>query len=179
MIAAIEDDEPDETPTQRFVVDANHRGERLDSALAQLLPQHSRSRLQQWIRAGAVRVNGADARPRDALVEGDVLDVQPVRAPDEQAFGPEPMPLDIVYEDDSMIVINKPAGLVVHPGAGHWSGTLLNGLLAYDERLSQVPRAGIVHRLDAETSGLMGVARSLQAHTDLVRQLQALSLIHI
>ncbi len=177
MSAAVEEDESDELPTQHFVVEAIHRGARLDSVLAQLLPEHSRSRLQQWIRAGAVRVNGAVARPRAALVEGDLLEVQPVRAPDEQAFGPEPMPLDIVYEDDSLIVIDKPAGLVVHPGAGNWSGTLLNGLLAYDARLSQVPRAGIVHRLDADTSGLMVVARSQQAHTDLVRQLQARSVL--
>lgn len=149
---------------------------RLDAALARLLPQHSRSRLQDWIRAGRV---SRDERvlddPKQRVAEGDVLSVAPVAAPQTLAFEPEAIPLDIVFEDDSLIVLNKPAGLVVHPGSGNWSGTLLNALLHHDGRLRDLPRAGIVHRLDKETSGLMVVARTLTAQTDLVRQLQARS----
>jgi 23S rRNA pseudouridine1911/1915/1917 synthase len=177
MNPVADDDDPEGSPVVRFVVSAAHRGERLDKALAQLLPQYSRSRLQQWIEEGAVALNGAVARVRTALVEGDLLEVRTSLAPDALAYTPEPMHLDIVHQDESIIVINKPPGLVVHPGAGNWSGTLLNGLLAHDEALALVPRAGIVHRLDADTSGLMVVARTLQAHTDLVRQLQARSVL--
>jgi 23S rRNA pseudouridine1911/1915/1917 synthase len=147
-------------------------GERLDKALATLLPQVSRSRIQQWIEAGAVRVDGRQKRARDPVGTAAVIDVVPQPAPDAAAFRPEPMALPIVHEDDHLLVIDKPAGLVVHPGAGNWSGTLLNGLLAHDAHLANLPRAGIVHRLDADTSGLMVVARSLHAHTELVRQLQ-------
>lgn len=149
---------------------------RLDAALARLLPQHSRSRLQEWIRAGRV---SRDARvlddPKQRVAEGDRLTVVPAAAPQAQAYEPEAIPLSIVYEDSSLIVIDKPAGLVVHPGSGNWSGTLLNALLHHDGRLRELPRAGIVHRLDKETSGLMVVARTLTAQTDLVRQLQARS----
>jgi 23S rRNA pseudouridine1911/1915/1917 synthase len=124
-----------------------------------------------------VRVNGAAPRPRDEVVEGDVIDLEPPPAPEALAFRAEPMPLAIVHEDDEIIVIDKPPGLVVHPAAGHWSGTLLNGLLAHDRELARLPRAGIVHRLDAGTSGLMVVARTLRAYTELVRQLQARSVM--
>jgi len=158
-----------------FRAGIGHTGERLDKALAQWLPALSRSRLKQWIEEGAVRVNGAVVRPREPLAAGDVVDVVPQPAPDAAAFRPEPMPLAIVHEDDAIIVLDKPPGLVVHPAAGHWSGTLLNGLLAHAPELAGVPRAGIVHRLDADTSGLMVVARTLEAHTELVRQLQARS----
>jgi 23S rRNA pseudouridine1911/1915/1917 synthase len=166
------DDDADDEPI-RLVVAASGRGERLDKVLAQMLPQYSRSRLRQWIEDGAVKLNGAPARVRAALVEGDVLELRTSASAEELAFVPQPMDLPVVHEDESIIVIDKPPGLVVHPGAGNWSGTLLNGLLAHDARLAQVPRAGIVHRLDADTSGLMVVARTLQAQTDLVRQLQA------
>lgn len=148
-------------------------GERLDKALAKLLPDYSRSRLQQWIDAGAVTVGGAAVRLRAAVSGGDRIEVIPQRAAAENAFVAEPVALDIVYEDDTLLVINKPAGLVVHPAAGNWSGTVLNGLLHRYPQAAELPRAGIVHRLDKETSGLMVVARTLPAQTDLVRQLQA------
>jgi 23S rRNA pseudouridine1911/1915/1917 synthase len=156
----------------RFSVDARHAGVRLDRALADLMPEVSRSRLQQWVADAAVRVNGSHVRQRHALVLGDLIEIEPQPAPDAAAFVPEPMALDIVHEDEAIIVLDKPAGLVVHPAAGHWGGTLLNGLLAHAPQLVQVPRAGIVHRLDADTSGLMVVAKTLAAQTHLVRQLQ-------
>ncbi|MGH6609888.1 MAG: RluA family pseudouridine synthase [Burkholderiaceae bacterium] len=165
------DDAP--SPALTLTVDEGFAGERLDKALAQMIPDVSRSRLQQWIAAGAVRVNGAEVRARHELAFGDVLSIEPQPAPDAKASTPEAMPLDVVFEDDAILVIDKPPGLVVHPAAGNWSGTLLNGLLAYAPALMQIPRAGIVHRLDADTSGLMVVAKTLAAHTSLVRQLQA------
>ncbi len=149
-------------------------GERLDKALAQLFPEFSRSRLQSWIEAQRVRVDGVPAKIRQPVPLGATIELVPDLLPEQLAFTPEPVPLDIVYEDDAIVVINKPAGLVVHPAAGNWSGTLLNGLLyRYGEAAAGLPRAGIVHRLDKETSGLMVVARTLAAQTDLVRQLQA------
>jgi 23S rRNA pseudouridine1911/1915/1917 synthase len=150
-------------------------GLRLDKVLATLVPQYSRSRLQQWIESGRVTVDGEAARTKMTVFGDENIAIQPQAAPEEQAFRPEPMALAIVYEDASIAVIDKPAGLVVHPAAGNWSGTLLNGLLHYIPAIAGVPRAGIVHRLDKETSGLMVVAKTLEAHTDLVRQLQARS----
>lgn len=150
-------------------------GLRLDQALAQLLPQYSRARLSAWVKAGRVSVDGLTPTPRDKLHGGEQISVQPMLSPEETAFRPEAIPLDIVYEDDTLIVINKPAGLVVHPGSGNWQGTLLNALLAHAPQLSAVPRAGIVHRLDKDTSGLLVIAKTLTAQTDLVRQLQARS----
>ncbi len=166
-------DERGSTVVREFTVDPARAGERLDKALAEWLPEVSRSRLKQWIEAGAVRVNGITVRPRHALIAGDRIAVEPQPAPESAAFAPESMELAIVHEDESIIVLDKPAGLVVHPAAGHWSGTLLNGLLARFPELASVPRAGIVHRLDADTSGLMVVARDVAAQVDLVRQLQA------
>lgn len=163
---------PDASSSRYFRVDAEHAGERLDKLLATWMPEISRSRLKQWIEDGAVRVNRTTVRPRQAVLAGDVIELEPQPAPDAAAFTPEPMALSIVHQDDAIIVIDKPAGLVVHPAAGHWSGTLLNGLLAHAPELAGVPRAGIVHRLDADTSGLMVVACTLAAQTDLVRQLQ-------
>ncbi|AQV93694.1 pseudouridine synthase [Cupriavidus necator] len=154
-------------------VDSASHGERLDKLLARHFSEFSRSRLQQWIESGAVRVDGQVRRPRDAVQMGNRIEIQPQAAPESSAFSPEDVPLDVVYEDDTLLVINKPAGLVVHPAAGNWSGTVLNGLLHRDPAAAALPRAGIVHRLDKETSGLMVVARSLTAQTDLVRQLQA------
>jgi 23S rRNA pseudouridine1911/1915/1917 synthase len=162
-------------PLQRFSVSAAHSGQRVDKVLAALLPEVSRSRIRQWIEANAVRINGASPRPRDEVVAGDVIELEVQPAPEALAFRAEPIPLAIVYEDDEIIVVDKPPGLIVHPAAGNWSGTLLNGLLAYDGELARLPRAGIVHRLDAGTSGLMVVARTLRAQTELVRQLQARS----
>jgi len=160
------------------VGEAQH-GWRLDRALAALCPEYSRSRLQQWIAEGRVSIiptRAAAPKPRDPVLAGDRIVVVAAAAPQELAFVPEPMPLAIVHEDASLIVLDKPPGLVVHPAPGHWAGTLLNGLLAHDAALLALPRAGIVHRLDADTSGLMVVARTLQAQTDLVRQLQARSI---
>jgi 23S rRNA pseudouridine1911/1915/1917 synthase len=150
-------------------------GLRLDKVLATLVPQYSRSRLQQWIESGRVTVDGEAARTKMTVFGDENIVILPQAAPEEQAFKPEPMALAIAYEDASIAVIDKPAGLVVHPAAGNWSGTLLNGLLHYIPAIAGVPRAGIVHRLDKETSGLMVVAKTLEAHTDLVRQLQARS----
>ncbi len=148
-------------------------GIRLDKVLSGLVPQYSRSRMQQWIDAGDVTVDGEVARAKMTVYGDEHVVIQPRAAPDEQAFLPEAMDLTIVHEDAAILVINKPAGLVVHPGAGNWSGTMLNGLLHLMPSLAGVPRAGIVHRLDKDTSGLMVVAKSLEAQTDLVRQLQA------
>ncbi|HYD95508.1 MAG TPA: RluA family pseudouridine synthase [Noviherbaspirillum sp.] len=150
-------------------------GVRLDKALSQLLTEYSRSRIQQWIDAGHVLVDGQAARGKTPMLGDETIVIEPQEAPEEQPYQPEPLPLAIVHEDKAILVIDKPAGLVVHPAAGNWSGTLLNGLLHHQPALAGVPRAGIVHRLDKDTSGLMVVAKSLQAQTDLVRQLQARS----
>ncbi|MFM0050212.1 RluA family pseudouridine synthase [Caballeronia grimmiae] len=149
-------------------------GDRLDKVLAKVFPEFSRSRLQGWIEEGRVLVDGASAKVRQSVPLGATISLVPDLLPEQLAFTPEPVPLHIVYEDDALVVINKPAGMVVHPAAGNWSGTLLNGLLhRYGDAAIGLPRAGIVHRLDKETSGLMVVARTLEAQTDLVRQLQA------
>ncbi len=147
-------------------------GLRLDQAAARLFPEYSRSRLQAWIKDGSLRIDGRSARPRDKVSAGEVLRVIATLA-DETHAEAQPMALDIVHEDDALLVIDKPAGLVVHPAAGNRDGTLLNGLLYHDAALSKVPRAGIVHRLDKDTSGLLVVAKTLAAHTALVEQLQA------
>ncbi len=146
-------------------------GDRLDQALAKLFPDYSRSRLQQWIRAGQIQVNGQSRRPRDRVQGGEnvVLRVTPE---EETAWRPQAIALDILYEDASLLVVNKPSGLVVHPAAGNPDGTLVNALLHHAPELAQLPRAGIVHRLDKETTGLVVVARNLSAHKALVEQLQ-------
>jgi len=145
---------------------------RLDKILATLLPEHSRSRLQGWIDAGCVAVNGAPAKLRQRVGPGDMLAVWPQPAPEALAFAPEPVDFAVVAKSPAWIVVNKPAGLVTHPGAGNWHGTLLNGLLYHYPELAHVARAGIVHRLDKDTSGLLVVARTETAQTHLVRQLQ-------
>jgi 23S rRNA pseudouridine1911/1915/1917 synthase len=147
-------------------------GERLDKVLAGSLPDYSRNRLKTWVEAGAVMVDGKVTKARYLLRGGESIKVFPQEMPEQFAFSPENIPLEVVYEDDAIIVINKPPGLVVHPAAGNWSGTLLNGLLFEYPELKSLPRAGIVHRLDKDTSGLMVVARTAQAQTSLVRQLQ-------
>ncbi len=145
-------------------------GLRLDRALADLVPEQSRSTLRRWIDDGHVRLNGERPQPKDAVNTGDTVVID-VPEPTELESLPEPMALDIVFEDASIIVLNKPAGLVVHPGAGNWSGTLVNGLLAFDDALSILPRAGLVHRLDKDTSGLMVVARTEKARIELVEKM--------
>jgi len=147
-------------------------GERLDKVLAGSLPDYSRNRLKAWVEAGAVMVDGKVTKARYLLHGGESVKVFPQEMPEQFAFNPENIPLDVVYEDEDIIVVNKPPGLVVHPAAGNWSGTLLNGLLFHYPELKSLPRAGIVHRLDKDTSGLMVVARTSQAQTSLVRQLQ-------
>ena len=147
-------------------------GERLDKVLAGSLPDYSRNRLKAWVEAGAVMVDGKVTKARYLLRGGESIKVFPQEMPEQFAFSPEDIKLDIVYEDESLIVVNKQPGLVVHPAAGNWSGTLLNGLLFHYPELKSLPRAGIVHRLDKDTSGLMVVARTPQAQTSLVRQLQ-------
>ena len=143
---------------------------RLDQALARMFPEYSRSRLKEWFLAGAITVDGGPKRPRDPVAGGETVILEP-RAEAEVRAAPEPMRLDVVYEDDDVLVVNKGAGLVVHPGAGNPRGTLMNGLLHHAPRLEEVPRAGIVHRIDKDTTGLLLVAKSLQSHTALVRQL--------
>ena len=160
-------------PEISLSIPMNLGGERLDIALQQMLPQHSRSRLQTWIKAGLVTLDSKATTAKTKVWGGEQVSVVVQTNPQENAFMPENIPLNIVFEDDTILVINKPAGLVVHPAAGNWSGTLLNALLHYLPRLSDVPRAGIVHRLDKDTSGLLVVAKTLEAQTSLVRQLQA------
>ena len=147
-------------------------GERLDKALATYLPDYSRNRLKAWVEAGAVTVDGRVTKARYLLHGGESVKVFPQEMPEQYAFAPEDIPLDVVYEDPSVIVINKPPGLVVHPAAGNWTGTLLNGLLFRFPELKNLPRAGRVHRWDKDTSGLKVVARTSQAQTSLVKQLQ-------
>ena len=158
-----------------LTVPAGCAGLRLDQALAAMLPAYSRSRLAQWVRAGRVTLDGRAAVPRQKVSLGGEIVVLPAPEPAAAAHQPERIALDIAFEDDTLLVVNKPAGLVVHPGSGNWRGTLLNALLAHAPALTGVPRAGIVHRLDKDTSGLLVVAKTLQAQTDLVRQLQARS----
>ncbi len=145
---------------------------RFDQAASALFPEFSRSRLQSWIKSGELKANGQVCRPRDKVQEGDELSLNAELQP-EGRFEAEAIDLDIVFEDDDIIVINKPAGLVVHPGAGNPGGTLLNALLNHCPSMDNLPRAGIVHRLDRDTTGLMVVAKTLEAHNDLVAQLQA------
>jgi 23S rRNA pseudouridine1911/1915/1917 synthase len=157
-----------------LVIPLKAGGQRLDATLAELIPEFSRSRLQTWIREGLVLCEGrALSDPKTRLNGGETLEVHAAPPPEVLADLPENIPLDVVFEDAHILVLNKQAGLVVHPGSGNWSGTLLNALLAHEPALAEIPRAGIVHRLDKDTSGLMVVAKTLQAQTDLVRQLQA------
>ncbi|MBQ0934923.1 RluA family pseudouridine synthase [Ideonella paludis] len=171
---------PDDTegldaPERRILsVGLEEHGLRLDKLLTQLAPEFSRSHLQHLIQAGHVQVNEVvQQQTSRKLKAGQRVQVDLVQPAESQAFTPQAMDLNVVYEDEHLLVVNKPAGLVVHPAAGNWSGTLLNGLLARDPGAARLPRAGIVHRLDKDTSGLMVVARSLEAMTALVRALAA------
>ncbi|MGR2740046.1 23S rRNA pseudouridine(1911/1915/1917) synthase RluD [Billgrantia sp. Q4P2] len=147
-------------------------GSRLDQAAAELFADHSRERLKNWIKEGALTVDGRPAKPKDKMAGGEWLQLA-ATLEEEARFEPEAIPLDIVHEDEQVLVIDKPAGLVVHPAAGNRDGTLLNALLHHCPSLAMVPRAGIVHRLDKDTTGLMVVAKTLAAQTALVEQLQA------
>ena len=162
--------------TLKAEIDTCHAGKRLDQVLALLFPDYSRSRLQEWIKTGGVTLDGTPVRrPRDKVLGGERVELRATL--DEQVEDrPQSIPLDLLYQDDALLVINKPAGLVVHPAAGNRDGTLLNALLHYDAGLARIPRAGIVQRLDKDTSGVLVVARSLAAHNSLVAQLQARSM---
>jgi len=162
--------EPREFRTHELALPAGLAGLRLDAALAKVLPQYSRARLQGWIRAGAVTLDGRVPRTRDRVRGEEVVRIQARIAPLGKVAA-DPMALEVVWSDRELLVINKPAGLVVHPGAGNARNTLQNGLLAFDPALARVPRAGIVHRLDKDTSGLLVVARTPEAHTALVAAL--------
>lgn len=176
--ADADEEEGDETPGELELrpgtVSALQHGQRLDRTLVELAPEFSRSYLQQLVEAGAVTYNGRMVNKSSQRVKaGDRLVVELRPTPQSQAFKAEAIPLQVVYEDAHILVINKPAGLVVHPAPGNWSGTLLNALLAFDAECSSMPRAGIVHRLDKDTSGLMVVARSRRAMDALVRAIAA------
>ncbi len=158
-----------------LVIPAEYAGLRLDQALALLVPQHSRSRLQNWIKAGFVDIDHAAASPKLKVFGGEHVRLRPQASAEELAFRAEDIDLDILFEDHTLLVINKPAGLVVHPGSGNWDGTMLNALLHHAPALKNLPRAGIVHRLDKDTSGLLVVAKTLESQTHLVRQLQGRS----
>jgi len=155
-----------------LTIPAEFAGQRLDQALAILLPDYSRTRLKEWIDTGCIQVDGRTLKPKDKVFGGEqVLVKAEVEA--EVPMAPERIKLDVVHKDKDIFIINKPAGLVVHPGAGNAAGTLQNALLNLDPKLEKLPRAGIVHRLDKETSGLMVVARTLAAHTALTKMIEA------
>ena len=160
-------------PTEKlsFIVTEELSGKRLDQALSQLCPQHSRARLQGWIKQGFVQLDNVRRRPRDPVSTGQKIEID-AELPEPLTFAAENISLDVIYEDEEVLVINKPAGLVVHPGAGNPDHTLLNALLYYLPQLKHVARAGIVHRLDKDTSGLMVVALTPETHSYLVEQLR-------
>ena len=172
-----ESDVPTAAMSDKFHIEERQLGTaaaglRLDQALADAFPQYSRSQLQRWLRAGRIRVAGQLARASQRVAGGEAIRLEAEFARDA-ALVPEALPLDVVYSDADLLVLNKPAGLVVHPGAGNRLHTLQHALLAWDPALAQVPRAGLVHRLDKDTTGLMVVARTNAAHTRLVAALQA------
>ncbi len=148
---------------------------RLDQCLAEVFPDYSRSKLQTWIKAGRVLVDGEIMKGREKLDGGEEIELD-AEAERVIEYAPQEIPLDIIYEDDSLLIVNKPAGLVVHPAVGNWDGTLVNALLNHVPSLDTLPRAGIVHRIDKDTSGLLMVAKTLQAHNSLVEQLQERSI---
>lgn len=154
------------------VIPGTLSGSRADQALAKIFPQHSRTRIQEWIRAGAATLDGAAVRVKDRVAGGERIDILCTVEGDGRPAA-QPGPLAVLHDDPDLFVLDKPPGLVVHPGAGNRDGTLLNRLLAHDPGLRSIPRAGLVHRLDKDTSGLMLIARSLHAHTRLVAQIKA------
>jgi 23S rRNA pseudouridine1911/1915/1917 synthase len=174
-LAGVDDADVDPGPdTRQWTIDESGHGQRLDKLLASLVPEFSRSHLQSLVSGGHARLDDALVTAASRRVKAGQRLALTLEPPAEaKAFTPQAMPLDVVYEDAHLLVIHKPAGLVVHPAAGNWSGTLLNGLLARDAAAALLPRAGIVHRLDKDTSGLMVVGRSLEAVTALVRDLAA------
>ncbi|RUR19780.1 23S rRNA pseudouridine(1911/1915/1917) synthase RluD [Legionella sp. km535] len=161
---------------KQITIPREYHSQRIDSVLAQLLPEYSRSQISNWIKSGAVTLNNKPCKPKDKTLDGDLIKIHVDLNRIDTDFTqcePESIPLDIIYEDDDVLVLNKPAGLVVHPGAGNKEHTLVNALLHHASALQHLPRAGIVHRLDKDTTGLLIVAKSLMAHTSLIRQMQA------
>ncbi|MCL9684641.1 23S rRNA pseudouridine(1911/1915/1917) synthase RluD [Legionella maioricensis] len=161
---------------KQITVPREYHSQRVDSVLAQLLPEYSRSQISNWIKTGAITMNHKPCKPKDKTLGGDLieLNVDFVEAdPDFNRCEPEDIPLNVIFEDEEVLVLNKPAGLVVHPGAGNREHTLVNALLHHAPGLKHLPRAGIIHRLDKDTTGLLIVAKSLTAHTSLIRQMQA------
>jgi 23S rRNA pseudouridine1911/1915/1917 synthase len=150
-------------------------GMRLDQCLAEVFPGYSRSKLQIWIKSGRVLVDGEIMKGREKLDGGEEIELD-AEAERVIEYAPQEIPLDIIYEDDALLIVNKPAGLVVHPAVGNWDGTLVNALLNHAPSLDTLPRAGIVHRIDKDTSGLLMIAKTLQAHNSLVEQLQERSI---
>jgi 23S rRNA pseudouridine1911/1915/1917 synthase len=155
-----------------FVVPLEHSGMRLDQVISECMPEYSRSRLQQWIKQGKITVNGETSRSKEKVKINDLLEVN-AELESQGEWLPEDIPIDVVYQDDEIIILNKPTGMVVHPAAGNQSGTLVNALLHHFPGIETVPRAGIVHRLDKDTTGLMVVAKTLTAHAHIVEQLQS------
>jgi 23S rRNA pseudouridine1911/1915/1917 synthase len=171
-MASNENRPADYSAASRRRVPESLAGLRLDQALARMFPEHSRSRLQHWLREGHIRLDARAAKPKQKIWGGEEVEIRAQPAPSQGAYRAERISLDVVHEDDALLVVNKPAGLVVHPGSGNWTGTLANALLEHAPATAAVPRAGIVHRLDKNTSGLLVVAKTLEAQTALVRQLQ-------
>lgn len=161
-----------QTEITSLIISLDYAGQRLDKVLAQLFPQFSRSFLQEALKQGKIKVDEQIVAAKYQVKGDEQLTVELAEPEPVETWQPEKVDFAIVYEDDDLLVINKPVGLVVHPGAGNWTGTLVNGLLYYDPKLAQLPRAGIVHRLDKDTSGLMVVAKSREAHYELIKQLQ-------
>jgi 23S rRNA pseudouridine1911/1915/1917 synthase len=161
-----------ETIQHTLTIPVESAGQRLDQVLAELLADYSRTRIKDWIEAGQVLVNGTQLRPKDKVLGGERVVVN-ADLPRDESVQAEEIALNIVHQDRDVLVVHKPAGLVVHPGAGNAAGTLQNALLHFDAKLAQIPRSGIVHRLDKDTSGLMVVARTIEAHASLVRAIEA------
>lgn len=155
------------------IIPKNYHGQRVDLVLAQLFPDFSRSQLSHWLKDGAITVNNAQYKPKDKVFGGELVTLRVTAAVLDNDNQAEEIPLQIIFEDDYLLVVNKPAGLVVHPGAGNRQHTLVNALLYHDPSLQALPRAGIVHRLDKDTTGLLVVAKTLATHTSLIRQMQA------
>jgi 23S rRNA pseudouridine1911/1915/1917 synthase len=160
-----------ESPIIKFLSE-DDAGKRLDVVVAELFPEYSRSRLKIWIEQGQVLLNGETAKPKNKVIGDEALQLTVQEIASESSCVAEDIPLDVIHQDEDILVINKPAGLVVHPAAGHYSGTMQNALLYLDASLAAIPRAGIVHRLDKDTTGLMVVARNLSSHKYLVEQIQ-------
>jgi 23S rRNA pseudouridine1911/1915/1917 synthase len=163
---------------QTLIIPDEFGGMRLDQALAKLLPDFSRTQIQEWLKNSEITLNGKQPRARDTVIGGETIVIQAAQRPQPQ-FTPQSISLDIIYEDEAFIILNKPAGMVVHPAAGNTDNTLLNALLYHDPSLQNLPRAGIIHRLDKETTGLLVVAKTAAALTNLSQQIRTRSVSRI